>query len=75
MKETAKETSKINKAIKELEDMSDEELLYKREHCLKCNKKIVPDKKAVIFGTKRWDSHTFKFNCDCFPKNIRICVG
>lgn len=43
-------------------------------HCNICGKKIIPDKKAVRFGTKEWNKHTFKYNCDCFP-NIRISSG
>jgi len=43
--------------------------------CSKCNKKTIPDKSAVIFGTKKWDGHTYRFDCKCLEKNIRLNVG
>lgn len=43
--------------------------------CQICGVKIVPDKKAVIFGVRNWDKHSYKFNCDCNPENIRISSG
>ena len=45
------------------------------EKCLLCGKKMIPDKKSTIFGTKKWDGHTFKFQCKCHPPNWRISVG
>jgi hypothetical protein len=41
--------------------------------CLNCGKELKPDREAVIFGTKKWDRHTFK--CDCQSKNSRISIG
>ena len=75
MKVSAKKKAKVKKAIKELESMSPEELEHACTHCPKCDKKMVPDKKAVVFGTKRWDGHTYKFNCKCLDKNLRLCIG
>ena len=44
--------------------------------CGNCGKSFVPDKEAMIFGTKKWDGHTYKYNCDCLKnKNIRISIG
>ena len=44
--------------------------------CGNCGKPFVPDKEAVIFGTKKWDGHTFRFGCKCLKnKNIRISIG
>ena len=44
--------------------------------CGNCGKPFVPDKEAMIFGTKKWDGHTYKYNCDCLKnKNIRISIG
>ena len=43
--------------------------------CGNCGKSFVPDKEAMIFGTKKWDGHTYKYNCDCLKnKNIRISI-
>ena len=43
--------------------------------CGNCGKPFVPDKEAMIFGTKKWDGHTYKYNCDCLKnKNIRISI-
>ena len=30
--------------------------------CGNCGKPFVPDKEAVIFGTKKWDGHIYKYN-------------
>ena len=75
MKVSAKKKLKIKKAIKELESLSEEELKHRCTHCPKCDKKIVPDKKAVTFGTKKWDGHTYKFPCNCSDMNLRFCIG
>ncbi len=40
-----------------------------------CNKRFVPDKKAVTFGTKKWDGHSYKPSCSHYDKDIRLCVG
>lgn len=61
--------------LEELEKLSDKELKYRMEHCPKCDKKMIPDKEAVIFGTKKWDGHTYKFTCDCVDKNSRLSSG
>jgi len=45
--------------------------------CLNCGRKLIPDKKAVIFGTKKWDEHSY-FACKCSGtshKNYRISIG
>lgn len=44
-------------------------------HCDICGMTFVPDEKAVIFGTKRWDCHTYKPRCKCHDKNFRLCIG
>ncbi len=45
--------------------------------CGECGKPLVPDKKAVIFRTKKWDGHTYKYSCDCLKgkAEIRISIG
>ena len=44
--------------------------------CGNCGKPFVPDKEAMIFGTKKWDGHTFRFGCKCLKnKSIRISIG
>jgi len=45
----------------------------KIEKCLICGKKIIPDKEAN--GTKKWDKHTFKYQCKCHKKSLRISIG
>lgn len=42
--------------------------------CPKCDIELIPDRDAVIFGTDKWDEHTFKFPCEHF-ENARICIG
>ncbi len=42
--------------------------------CANCGKRIIPYKKAVIFGTKKWDGHTYKLTCDCL-KNVKLSIG
>lgn len=49
--------------------------LEKPDKCFICHKMIVPDLEAVTFGTKKWDGHSFKFNCECNPSNLRVCIG
>jgi len=43
--------------------------------CRKCGKKIIPDKEAINFTTKKWDGHSYKFSCKCYNKNTRISIG
>ena len=44
--------------------------------CFSCGKALTPDRKSVIFGTKKWDGHGYKYNCDCLKnKNIRVSIG
>lgn len=47
--------------------------------CQRCGKKYIPDRNAVTMNRSHtkyvWDRHTYKGNCECFPKTIRICVG
>lgn len=45
------------------------------DKCFRCGASLIPDKKAVRFGTKKWDGHTWKFDCDCHPKGFRISIG
>ena len=55
----------MNKKLKEL------------TKCPRCGKPLIPDKKAVIEGTKKWDKHTYMVGCDCavMKKGVRISVG
>jgi len=51
--------------------------MKKKIKCLICGKELKPDKEAVIFGTKKWDGHSY-FACKCSGKshkNYRISVG
>ena len=44
--------------------------------CIECDKKLIPDKEAIITNTNKWDEHTFKFSCECLKnKNIKVSVG
>ncbi len=45
------------------------------KRCFKCKKSMIPDKKAVTFGTKEWDGHTWKYNCKCNKTDLRLSVG
>jgi len=74
------------KSIEDLESLSDRELEYLIWHCQECGKKLIPDKESVVFKDedeseedykkrKRWDGHTYKFDCDCGDPNLRLMVG
>lgn len=43
--------------------------------CLTCGEKFIPDKESVVFGTKKWDKHTFKQSCKCLPNGVRFIIG
>jgi hypothetical protein len=47
--------------------------------CQKCGKKYIPDKNAVSMNKSHtkyiWDGHTYKPDCKCFSKDIRISIG
>jgi len=47
--------------------------------CQFCKKKFIPDQSAVMFSKKKknyvWDRHTYKPDCECYPKDIRFSVG
>ena len=45
------------------------------ETCWKCKKILIPNKESVKYGTKEWDGHVYKYDCDCVPKNIRVSIG
>lgn len=47
----------------------------KLEKCLKCGTPLIPDLDAINFTTKKWDGHTWKWNCKCFSKDIRLSIG
>ena len=48
-----------------------------KQGCPICLKGLVPDLESVIFNTKDWDDHTYKFDCDCREeyKNLRVSIG
>ena len=49
---------------------------FKPTPCFKCGKPLVPNKKAKVFGTMKWDKHTFRYSCKCLGnKNFRIEIG
>jgi len=43
--------------------------------CPICGTKLVPDKKSHIFGTKKWDGHTYRTGCGHITTNARILIG
>lgn len=43
--------------------------------CPHCKTPFIPDNTSLNFITKKWDKHTWKPNCDCYPKDIRIHIG
>ena len=50
--------------------------------CPNCKKPFIEDwesSRNVIgktgFITKKWDSHTYKANCDCMNPNLRFSIG
>ena len=45
------------------------------EKCLICGKKMIPAIDMTLFKTKRWDGHSYKFQCKCHKKNLRISIG
>lgn len=55
--------------------LSKEELLK----CIVCKKKFIPDLHTITFNKKKkdyeWDGHTYKPDCVCFSKSVRISVG
>ncbi len=66
----------IEKKIKEQVEKMEDKDFTKQPFCLECDKLMLPDKEAVIFGTDKWDGHSWKFDCDCVKdKNVRLCIG
>ena len=53
--------------------LTEEEIELSR--CPVCREPVVPDKKAVTFGTKKWDGHTFKAGCECADSKWRLLIG
>lgn len=47
---------------------------FKINCCSVCGKEMVPDTDALD-DKRLWDEHTFKYDCDCNDKNIRISIG
>ena len=45
------------------------------KRCFECKTSMIPDKTAVTFGTKKWDGHTWKYNCNCNKKDLRLSIG
>ncbi len=45
------------------------------EKCFKCGKKLIPDPEALSERTGKWDEHSFKFDCSCNRKDLRVCIG
>ena len=43
--------------------------------CDKCGKALVPDLDSVVYGTTDWDQHSFKFDCNCYRKDLRVAIG
>ena len=55
-----------------------QELIAKIEEtdwCDDCNEPLIPDAESVNFATGKWDRHTYKGNCPCFPQNMRVTIG
>jgi len=49
--------------------------LWELKKCEKCGKPLIPDLEAVNFVTKKWDGHTYKYNCDCHNNKLRVSIG
>jgi len=43
--------------------------------CSKCGKKMIPAKDSIRDDTGKWDRHSYKYNCKCFNKDLRISIG
>ena len=73
----------IKSAMEEVMRESKREILDKydkifnpsKEECLKCGKPMIQDLESKVFGTDRWDEHTYKYDCECFDKNVRLSIG
>jgi len=75
-KEWFKIDTKIGRIIGKKKDKTKwKNVLVHPEVCAECGVSVIPDKKSVRFGTKKWDGHTYKFPCKCMPKNLRVCSG
>jgi len=46
-----------------------------KESCPICGKRLIPDLEAVTTYDGMWDEHTFKYDCDCFNKDLRLSIG
>lgn len=46
--------------------------------CPHCGTPLIPDLSAIKFNPKKrikeWDGSTYKFNCDCMSKFLRISI-
>ena len=62
------------KDVRELLIKFEKEYNKEIERCDICKKPLIPDKEAVIFGTDKWDGHSFLFNCKCNNKNLRDSI-
>ena len=47
----------------------------KLDKCPKCGKKMIPAKDSVRDWDGKWDGHSYKYNCKCFNKNLRLSIG
>ena len=44
--------------------------------CHECGvETLIPDKEAKPDGKDEWDGHTWKYSCDCYDENLRVCIG
>jgi hypothetical protein len=41
------------------------------EKCHICGRELVPDEDV----DGKWDGHTYKWNCDCLNKDLRLSIG
>ena len=46
----------------------------KPDVCVKCGKRVIPDLE-VKDKKGLWDGHTYKFDCECCDKNLRVLIG
>lgn len=43
--------------------------------CPKCGKKMIPAKDCVRDYDGKWDGYSWKFQCKCYNKNLRLSIG
>lgn len=66
---------RLNNGVSRNEWNKDKTVNIDNKACHTCGVEFVPDLESVIFGTKEWDGHTYKANCEHIPETVRISIG